>query len=416
MNTSERDRHAPQTSAISAEKSALRKGLFFGSPARDTLRARIAAGTAEFLQTTLADACRLEPGDAAHVAADARRKRLDVLVFDPTLPAPAASALKQAGVVLILVGADATLEALADICLDPAKPAQPPRLFGPRYLLRSLVSPAEHGELEALFGVSGRTARDEVEMNRAEAELPEIVNLFKLLDWDTKFFGFPVGHLSCRRLTPAIDARARDFASTHGIALLELLCDSRDRLSVSTAERSGYSLADIRLTLERPLRSTPTSDLPAGYRIEKANETHIPALRSIARDLYQDSRYFFDERFERSKAREFFEVWVEKAVRGTFDHECLILVRGSGEPAAYCTVRRHGQSAAAIGLFGVAASAQGQHLAVPFLQNVLAALAAGGIDRVEVVTQARNVRAQRVYQRCGFVTKSTELWYHKWCR
>jgi ribosomal protein S18 acetylase RimI-like enzyme len=33
---------------------------------------------------------------------------------------------------------------------------------------------------------------------------------------------------------------------------------------------------------------------------------------------------------------------------------------------------------------------------------------------VSVVTQGRNVAAQRLYQRAGFVTASTQLWYHRW--
>ena len=39
---------------------------------------------------------------------------------------------------------------------------------------------------------------------------------------------------------------------------------------------------------------------------------------------------------------------------------------------------------------------------------------AEGAEEVAVVTQGRNVAAQRLYQRCGFVTQRLELWYHKW--
>jgi RimJ/RimL family protein N-acetyltransferase len=37
-----------------------------------------------------------------------------------------------------------------------------------------------------------------------------------------------------------------------------------------------------------------------------------------------------------------------------------------------------------------------------------------GARRVLVTTQARNIGAQRAYQRAGFVTASTEIWFHKW--
>tara|TARA_Y100000031_G_C7967214_1_gene268715 strand:- start:160 stop:300 length:141 start_codon:yes stop_codon:yes gene_type:complete len=35
-------------------------------------------------------------------------------------------------------------------------------------------------------------------------------------------------------------------------------------------------------------------------------------------------------------------------------------------------------------------------------------------SKVFVVTQGRNYAAQRLYLNVGFLTKETELWYHKW--
>jgi ribosomal protein S18 acetylase RimI-like enzyme len=37
-----------------------------------------------------------------------------------------------------------------------------------------------------------------------------------------------------------------------------------------------------------------------------------------------------------------------------------------------------------------------------------------GVQRVSVVTQGRNVAAQKLYQSCGFTTCSVQLWYHWW--
>ena len=36
------------------------------------------------------------------------------------------------------------------------------------------------------------------------------------------------------------------------------------------------------------------------------------------------------------------------------------------------------------------------------------------INKIFVVTQGRNLIAQRLYQKNGFVIKNTEIWYHKW--
>jgi len=40
--------------------------------------------------------------------------------------------------------------------------------------------------------------------------------------------------------------------------------------------------------------------------------------------------------------------------------------------------------------------------------------ASQGAKEVRVVTQGKNIAAQRLYQRCGFVIRDLQLWYHKW--
>ena len=35
-------------------------------------------------------------------------------------------------------------------------------------------------------------------------------------------------------------------------------------------------------------------------------------------------------------------------------------------------------------------------------------------EKIRVVTQGRNVAAQRLYQKCGFASSSMEIWFHRW--
>ena len=46
-----------------------------------------------------------------------------------------------------------------------------------------------------------------------------------------------------------------------------------------------------------------------------------------------------------------------------------------------------------------------------FLRKILVSFT---LMKSSLVTQGRNLYAQRLYQKAGFFTKGTELWYHKW--
>jgi ribosomal protein S18 acetylase RimI-like enzyme len=48
------------------------------------------------------------------------------------------------------------------------------------------------------------------------------------------------------------------------------------------------------------------------------------------------------------------------------------------------------------------------------MNNVFNYLYERDYRKLIVVTQGRNYAAQKLYQRSGFVTSMTEVWYHKW--
>ena len=67
-----------------------------------------------------------------------------------------------------------------------------------------------------------------------------------------------------------------------------------------------------------------------------------------------------------------------------------------------------------IGLIAVDASSQGSGLGGRLLVSALHYFRNHGMTSVTVVTQGRNLKSQRLYQRCGFLTQSVGLWYHHW--
>ena len=145
----------------------------------------------------------------------------------------------------------------------------------------------------------------------------------------------------------------------------------------------------------------------------RALNKDISKLRKIGKDIYLDSRYYFDDNFKKSKVQEFYMNWVEKSVKKTFDDECYILLKKKN-PIAYCSIKYLNNKESNIGLIGVDPEESGKGNGQIILNKVFNALYKKGIKRISVASQGRNYSAQRLYQKAGFLTSSTELWYHKW--
>ena len=78
-----------------------------------------------------------------------------------------------------------------------------------------------------------------------------------------------------------------------------------------------------------------------------------------------------------------------------------------------CTLDQE-RATGAISLIGVAENMRGRGLGLAMVQIALNYFRQEGMQFAEVVTQGPNIAAQRLYQKCGFRTKQTSLWYHKW--
>lgn len=244
-------------------------------------------------------------------------------------------------------------------------------------------------------------------------EFAEIAELITKLEWDSDFFGFNVAFLSCMHLTDTIYWRIDRFIQDEEIRLVEYLCNCHDARSVRVAEAHGFHFTDIRLEFTRSIRNEAGAEPPEGLRFARAEERHIEELRRIAHGLYTDSRYHFDENFPSDRVVEFYKSWVEKGVKGEFDHECWSVFDGD-VPVAFCTIRFTSTDTARIGVVGSDAGYRGKGLGKRLLHHVFAMLEEKGMTSLDVVTQGRNYAAQNLYQSVGFRTKNTQLWYHKW--
>jgi len=321
--------------------------------------------------------------------------------------------IKGLDLVQVVIGLRDDLTETADIIIDPLLKKSDRYFVGTKYLLTSILEKVSLGDVAPLLRISPELLGKEVKHNEAGTELLNIAKLYQKLEWDSEFFGINIAYISCLRLTPNIERHVKNFIRREKIGMLTYQCNCHDNKSVVTAEKNGYSFVDIRLTFEQFLKDKGPIGGRDGYSIKKGVPQDIGVLKKLAGNIYKLSRYYYDSNFDRAKVTEFYSNWIEKAVLGTFDDYVYVLCH-LDKPIGFCSIKEHRGNTARIGLFGMSSDYAGKGLSQYLLNSSLQKLKQNGIDYVEVVTQGRNYGALRLYQRCGFVTKATELWYHKW--
>ena len=244
--------------------------------------------------------------------------------------------------------------------------------------------------------------------------LPDVVPVFcEFLEWDSRFFGRRIARLTLPRLTPEAATAVLAWCRTKQIACLYFLADADDSETTQLAAEHGFQLVDVRLTLEH---GGPAEFASSARSVEASirpfTTADLPALRGLAGRAHRDSRFFFDPHFSPARSQQLFETWIENSCNDR--REQVFVAEVEGQPAGYVACQIVNAQTGQIGLLGVDAVAQGRGVGTRLITSALRWFAARGATRVIVVTQGRNVRAQRLYQKCGFVTAALQLWYHRW--
>lgn len=241
----------------------------------------------------------------------------------------------------------------------------------------------------------------------------------QVLAWDSEFWGFAIAKVTGGRLDAALAGEIDRWCSEQSIRCLYFLASSDDPVTVSVAEAEGFRFVDVRMTfvLNDPgrARSLEPDEVLArsNWQVRLAQAEDVELLAGLARSLYTDSRFYHDGNFPRERCDLLYQTWIRKSCAGWAD--AVLVAERSGERAGYLTCHiEKGRQAGRVGLVGVAATARGQGVGQGLVRSALTWFRSRDVHFVRVVTQGRNVAAQRLYQTCGFVTESLGLWYHKW--
>lgn len=236
-------------------------------------------------------------------------------------------------------------------------------------------------------------------------------NWCERLPWDSEFFGAEIGRIRSKGLSSSVLETANRWCEANAIDCLYFLGEAGDTLSIRCAEQAEFELVDIRMTLGRRIgKADEVVRLPEDAMIRSPIPSDLGPLRAIARNSYSGSRFYVDGRFVKDKCDRMYEIWLENSFSDPAG--AVLVAEWQGNPSGYVTCSRFDGTTGQIGL--IASSAQGAGLGKALVNSALNWFRREGLNRARVVTQGRNIRAQVLYQKCGFYTQSVDLWYHKW--
>jgi dTDP-4-amino-4,6-dideoxy-D-galactose acyltransferase len=236
----------------------------------------------------------------------------------------------------------------------------------------------------------------------------------QFLEWDSDFFGCRIARVNGNYLDAQRVEDINAWCFAERIDCLYFLATADDQISILSAEENRFRLVDLRVTFEKQLSSDEIHQKKtvSNIAIRLCKEDDIRALKGIAKVSYNDSRFYFDNNFPRHLCDALYETWIEKSCEGYADAVLVATIKDV--PVGFITCTKLYEQSGEIGLVGVSVERQGMGIGHELLAASSTWFRSCGVKDVKVVTQGRNIKAQRLYQRHGFLAHSVQIWYHKW--
>ncbi|MEI2267662.1 dTDP-4-amino-4,6-dideoxy-D-galactose acyltransferase [Erwinia sp. CGal63] len=222
------------------------------------------------------------------------------------------------------------------------------------------------------------------------------------LTWENAFFTLNSGLLSLDQHEAPLD-----MASLQAYDLVQVKIPSQQTAELDALSALGFRFVEGEADF---VLSTDKGGRPEGIRI--ARKEHIPALREAASGAFAFSRFRAPWYKEEDSGR-FYAQWVENAVLGAFDHQCLIAVNAQGELQGFVSLRELADGSGRIGLLATLPEAQGLGVGQRMIEAAIDWCRARRLTRLHVATQLGNLPALRLYQRCGGVIERTAWWLYR---
>ena len=187
-----------------------------------------------------------------------------------------------------------------------------------------------------------------------------------------------------------------------------LLVPVPDITLTNVAVRRGFDIVDVRTTLAMELNTTHKQ-----AAVDIAREGDADQMADIASTAFGASRFFVDDHLDDLRCKLFYETWARNSLNGKMA-DAVVVSRDQDNVDGFITLRLRSDRSASLSLVAIREDRRGLGVGHRLLGDTLGWLVAQDYASVDVVTQASNVPAVRLYEKFGFRTTETGFWLHRW--
>ena len=215
------------------------------------------------------------------------------------------------------------------------------------------------------------------------------------LEWESAFFARPSAIVRLRDNAPAL--QDADFSAWQRVQA-KIPADRADLLDA--LQQHGFRLfegeVDLSVTVAR--YASPGAEI--------ATEQDIHTLRKMAALAFAQSR-FRAPWYAPDDSGRFYAQWIENAVKGMFDHVCLVFRTDGGQIQGFVSLRRLTEHEARIGLLA------GRGMGEKLMQAALHWAEQQQVSTLRVATQMGNTAALKRYIASGASIDATAYWLYR---
>jgi dTDP-4-amino-4,6-dideoxy-D-galactose acyltransferase len=227
--------------------------------------------------------------------------------------------------------------------------------------------------------------------------------MIEKLEWDSDFFGYPVGMLKAPEIGRLDMRQFRREARNYRLIYVFLDHPARRK-------PRNFKLVDRKIVLQRTTAAMP--DGPHSGGIIRFRGRANRSLIRLALESGKYSRFRTDPQFRNGEFERLFTRWIKNSVNGV-SAKAVFVCRVGKRTAGFVTLTAD-RGSAAIGLIAVDETDRGKGIGTALIRRAVAEAFNLGYGAISVATQMTNDPAVRLYRKNGFKTEAITAIYHYW--